>query len=42
MKTLFRRTLVVDPGSVGQPKDEDLHAAYAIWDDGEIRINRDT
>lgn len=40
MKTRFRRTLVVNPGSVGQPKDEDPRAAYAIWDDGEVTLKR--
>jgi len=36
MKIRFRRTVVVNPGSVGQPKDGDSRAAYAIWEDGEI------
>jgi len=40
MKTRFRRTLVVNPGSVGQPKDGDPRAAYAIWDDGEVTLRR--
>lgn len=40
MKTRFRRTLVVNPGSVGQPKDGDARAAYAIWDDGEVTLRR--
>ena len=40
MKARFRRTLVVNPGSVGQPKDEDPRAAYAIWDDGEVTLRR--
>jgi len=40
MMTRFRRTLVVNPGSVGQPKDEDPRAAYAIWDDGEVTLRR--
>ncbi|MGO8681478.1 MAG: dUTP diphosphatase [Limisphaerales bacterium] len=40
MKTRFRRTLVVNPGSVGQPKDEDPRAAYAVWDDGEVTLRR--
>jgi len=40
MKTRFRRTLVINPGSVGQPKDEDPRAAYAIWDDGEVTLRR--
>jgi putative phosphoesterase len=40
MNTRFRRTLVVNPGSVGQPKDGDPRAAYAIWEDGEIILRR--
>jgi predicted phosphodiesterase len=40
MKTRIRRTLVVNPGSVGQPKDDDPRAAYAIWDDGEVTLRR--
>jgi predicted phosphodiesterase len=30
MKTQFQRTLVVNPGSVGQPKDGDARAAYPM------------
>ena len=26
---------LVNPGSVGQPRDRDPRAAYAIWDSGE-------
>jgi putative phosphoesterase len=32
--------LVVNPGSVGQPKDGDPRASYAVWEDGEVRICR--
>jgi len=39
-KTQFRRTLIVNPGSVGQPKDGDARAAYAIWEDGEVFLRR--
>ena len=39
-KTRFRRTLVVNPGSVGQPKDGDPRAAYAVWEDGEVSLRR--
>lgn len=39
-KTQFRRTLIVNPGSVGQPKDGDPRAAYAIWDDGKVTLHR--
>lgn len=40
MKTHYRRTLVVNPGSVGQPKDGDPRASYAVWDDGEVTLRR--
>jgi len=40
MKTRFRKTLVVNPGSVGQPKDGDPRAAYAVWEDGEVTLRR--
>ena len=40
MKTRFRRTLVVNPGSVGQPKDGDPRAAYGVWNDGEVTLHR--
>ena len=39
-KTQFRRTLIVNPGSVGQPKDGDPRAAYAIWEDGKVSLRR--
>jgi predicted phosphodiesterase len=39
-KTRIRRTLVVKPGSVGQPKDGDPRAAFAIWEDGEVSLRR--
>jgi putative phosphoesterase len=31
---------VVNPGSVGQPKDGDPRAAYAVIDEGEVRLGR--
>lgn len=31
---------VVNPGSVGQPKDGDPRAAYCVLEDGEIRLGR--
>ena len=31
---------IVNPGSVGQPLDGDPRAAYAIWEDGEVRLRR--
>jgi predicted phosphodiesterase len=33
-------TTIVNPGSVGQPKDGDPRAAYAIWDNGIIELRR--
>jgi predicted phosphodiesterase len=40
MKTQFQRTLVVNPGSVGQPKHGDPRAAYALWQDGFVALKR--
>jgi putative phosphoesterase len=40
MKAHFRRTLVVNPGSVGQPKQGDPDAAYAVWEQGEVTLRR--
>lgn len=37
---LLGRTTVVNPGSVGQPKDGDPRASYALWIDGEVRLRR--
>ncbi|MGH7995650.1 MAG: metallophosphoesterase family protein, partial [Opitutaceae bacterium] len=34
------RTTVVNPGSVGQPKDGDPRAAYALWEDGRVSLKR--
>lgn len=34
------RTLVVNPGSLGQPRDGDWRASYCIWEDGAIRLHR--
>jgi putative phosphoesterase len=36
------RTLLVNPGSVGQPKDGDPRAAYAIWENGSVTLKRTT
>lgn len=33
-------TLVVNPGSVGQPRDGDPRASYAVIDDGHVDIRR--
>jgi putative phosphoesterase len=40
MNTRFRKTLVVNPGSVGQPKHGDAQAAYAVWVDGQVSLRR--
>ena len=32
--------LVINPGSVGQPRDGDPRASYAIWEDGKVEIRR--
>ncbi len=34
------RTLVVNPGSVGQPKHGDPHASFAVWEDGRVTLHR--
>jgi putative phosphoesterase len=33
-------TTIVNPGSVGQPKDGDARAAYAVWRDGTVELRR--
>jgi putative phosphoesterase len=35
-------TTVVNPGSVGQPKDGDARASYALWHDGKVTLHRAT
>jgi putative phosphoesterase len=34
------RKLVLNPGSLGQPKDGDRRGAYAIWEDGDVSLHR--
>jgi hypothetical protein len=29
-----------ESGSVGQPKDGDPSAAYAVWEEGEVKLRR--
>ena len=36
----LKSTQVVNPGSVGQPRDGDPRAAYAIIDDGQVELHR--
>ena len=33
-------TRIINPGSVGQPKDGDSRAAYAVWNKGKIELKR--
>jgi len=40
MKTQLLKTLLVNPGSVGQPKHDDPRAAYAVWEDDEVTLRR--
>jgi putative phosphoesterase len=32
--------LVINPGSVGQPRDGDPRACYAVWDNGQVELKR--
>jgi len=34
------RLVIVNPGSVGLPRDADPRAAYAVWEDGEVTFHR--
>jgi len=34
------RTTIVNPGSVGQPKDGDTRAPYAVWENGKVELRR--
>jgi putative phosphoesterase len=34
------RTVVVNPGSIGQPRDGDPRAAYAVMEDGRVELRR--
>lgn len=36
----FGRTTVVNPGSLGQPKDGGPEASYAVWRDGAITLRK--
>jgi putative phosphoesterase len=36
----LEKSTIVNPGSVGQPKDGDPAAAYAIWEDGRVELRR--
>jgi putative phosphoesterase len=36
----FKDKTAVNPGSVGQPRDHDPRASYAIWEDGHISLKR--
>ena len=32
--------LIINPGSVGQPRSCDARASYAVWDDGEFFLRK--
>ena len=34
------KSVIVNPGSVGQPKDGDPSASYAVWEDGQVKLRR--
>ena len=34
------KSVIVNPGSVGQPRHGDPRASYIVWEDGEIRFHR--
>ncbi|MFJ3058893.1 metallophosphoesterase family protein [Herbaspirillum sp. NPDC087042] len=36
----FGEKTYCNPGSVGQPRDGDPRAAFAVWEDGEITLHR--
>jgi diadenosine tetraphosphatase ApaH/serine/threonine PP2A family protein phosphatase len=36
----YGRTTLLNPGAVGQPRDGDPRAQYAIWQDGRITFRR--
>lgn len=40
MVRIIRGVTVVNPGSVGQPRDGIPKASYAVWEDGRIEIKR--
>lgn len=40
MHVQLERTQVINPGSVGQPRDGDPRAAYAIIEDGKVEFRR--
>jgi predicted phosphodiesterase len=39
-QTDWMNTVVVNPGSVGKPLDDDPRAAYAVWEDGAVTLRR--
>jgi putative phosphoesterase len=36
----IEKTILINPGSVGQPKDGDPRASYAVWNDGAIFLRK--
>ncbi|MDR0532443.1 MAG: metallophosphoesterase family protein [Verrucomicrobiales bacterium] len=39
MKLKIGKTIVINPGSVGQPKNHDPRASYVLWEDGKITFH---
>lgn len=39
MQRKAHRTWIINPGSVGQPRDGDARAAYAVWTDGAVTLH---
>jgi putative phosphoesterase len=40
MTRQFGKVTVINPGSVGQPRDGDPRGSYAVWQDGAVTIKR--
>ena len=36
----LRGITIINPGSVGQPRDGSPLASYALWEDGHVEIKR--
>jgi predicted phosphodiesterase len=40
LQTELNGTVIVNPGSVGLPDDDDACAAYAVWENGQVALRR--
>ena len=38
--SMINSTIIINPGSVGQPKDGDPAASYICWNNGEVELRR--